>query len=86
METKNCPQCGNKMFHNIGVSKKNNKPYENYKCGACQYLEWVDQKGTTGKPKEPAWSGKILETEMLARIDANVQFIVDEINKKNKQD
>jgi len=42
MEEKNCPQCGNKLFHNQGVSKKTGKLYENYKCGKCSYIEWVD--------------------------------------------
>lgn len=40
-----CPQCGNQsLYHNIGISKKNNKPFENYKCNKCQHIEWVDRK------------------------------------------
>ena len=41
----NCVKCGSKIFHNKGVSKKTNKPYENYKCGSCDYIKWVDLTG-----------------------------------------
>ena len=42
-ETRPCPKCGGKQYHNRGVSKKNNKPYENWKCSNCQDIEWIDQ-------------------------------------------
>ena len=44
-EKKQCPKCGSLVFHNKGVSKKTNKPYENYKCGSCDYIKWVDLTG-----------------------------------------
>jgi hypothetical protein len=43
MENTKCPKCGKELFHNQGISKKNNKPYENYKC-VCGYILWVDAK------------------------------------------
>lgn len=52
MENTNCPQCGNRLFHNKGISTKNNRPYENYKCGKCQYIKWVDIKEETGQDKK----------------------------------
>jgi len=45
MNDKNCPKCGSKIFHNKGISKKTGKPYENYKCGGCDYIRWVDLTG-----------------------------------------
>jgi len=47
MENEQCPKCGNKLYHNKGISKKNNEPYENYKCSNkdCGYIDWVDLKG-----------------------------------------
>lgn len=43
-----CPKCGAKVFHNKGISSKTNKPYENYKCGSCDFIEWVGQKDKGG--------------------------------------
>ncbi len=48
----NCPQCGNKLFHNQGVSQKNGKPYENYKCGKCSYIKWVDSPAGQQTPTQ----------------------------------
>lgn len=62
MENKLCPQCGGKMYHNKGISKKNNKPYENWKCGTCKEIEWVDII-------EPQNGNAILSDEILARLD-----------------
>lgn len=39
---KTCPECGSKLYHNKGISKKTGKPYENWKCGECEYIKWVD--------------------------------------------
>ena len=39
---KTCPECGNKLYHNKGISKKTGKPYENWKCGDCEYIKWAD--------------------------------------------
>ena len=37
-----CPQCKQEtLYHNEGISKKNNKPYANNKC-KCGYLEWLE--------------------------------------------
>lgn len=44
VEVKPCPKCGGMMYHNKGISKKTGKPYENWKCGKCQTIEWVDRK------------------------------------------
>jgi hypothetical protein len=77
METKTCPQCGNKMFHNKGVSKKTGKPYENWKCGdkACGNIEWVDLKAEKEINREPNWSPKILKAEENAKTDQILEGI-----------
>lgn len=54
-----CKECeSERIYHNEGVSKKNNQPYENYKCAECGYTEWVDlRKPNTnayGAYKKPA--------------------------------
>jgi DNA-directed RNA polymerase subunit M/transcription elongation factor TFIIS len=39
-----CPKCQQfSLYHNTGISKKNNQPFENYKC-KCGYIQWVDLK------------------------------------------
>jgi transposase-like protein len=38
-----CPKCGKfSVYHNKGISKKSNAPYENYKCSNknCDYIKW----------------------------------------------
>lgn len=80
-----CPKCHEKSFyHNKGISKKNNKPYENRKCSKCQHIEWIDlpaksneSDSTTKKPKD------FYQTvgEMLGEI----LRIVNEINEKSKK-
>ena len=63
MENTTCPQCGNKLYHNEGVSKKTGKKYENYKCGQCEYIKWVDT------PKgEPQNTGNQIAMEELANL------------------
>jgi hypothetical protein len=39
------------MFNNKGISPKNGKPFENYKCSDkdCGYIEWVDLKKETSQ-------------------------------------
>jgi len=46
ISNKLCPQCGNKMFNNKGISTKTGKPFENYKCSDkdCGHIEWVSSK------------------------------------------
>jgi len=50
-EVKYCPKCKGIMYHNIGESHKINPktgkeygPYENWKCGSCNNIEWVGRK------------------------------------------
>ena len=64
IETGNCPKCGNKVYHNQGISNKTGKPYENYKCGnkSCDYIKWLDISPKTfsatpsARNKEPDWN------------------------------
>jgi len=49
MNTKNCSQCGNEMTYKSGISQKNNKPYQMYKCGSCSYAEFI--KDNQQKPQ-----------------------------------
>ena len=64
MENKLCPQCSGKMYNNKGISKKNNKPYENWKCGECKYIEWVDVK--------EQGNGNQIVMDEIARLDARI--------------
>ncbi len=41
-ETRMCPECGTKLFHNKGVSKAKGIPYENWNCPKCDFIEWID--------------------------------------------
>lgn len=80
METRDCPKCGGRMYHNKEISKKNNKPYENWKC-ICGNIEWVDIKSGSGGNNEVL--------DKLADIGLKLDFIIAEINErkaKNKQD
>lgn len=37
-----CPKCKElSLWHNEGISAKNNKPYSNNKCNKCGFLEWL---------------------------------------------
>ena len=96
METKQiCPECGSNMYHNKGISKKTGKPYENYKCGECKYIQWVDV-ADMGSPQKTMVDGNaILLEEMQAgfkdlekRFDglnewcSQVTIILKEISKK----
>ena len=67
-----CPECGeNTLYHNEGISKKNNKPYANNKC-KCGYIEWLEA------PKEaPKGQGQITNTRDMVIIDK-----LDEMNKR----
>lgn len=54
-----CPKCKDPkltLWHNKGVSEKNGKPWENYKC-KCGYVQWVDLDKVPGtnfeKPAQP---------------------------------
>lgn len=69
METKQkpskCPECGEmSLWHNEGVSKKNNKPYANEKCNKCGYLIWLEIENKPS-PKAPEGSRK----PALAEVD-----------------
>lgn len=46
-DTRKCPYCGGTQYHNTGISKTGNK-YENWKCGSCKKVDWVDLR----QPKE----------------------------------
>lgn len=59
-ETKKCQKCSGTKYYNEGISKKNNKPYRNWKCPGCGDIEWlrdepqkVNSFGAYGK--EPNW-------------------------------
>jgi len=47
LKDKLCPDCGKRLFEQIGISDKNNKPYHRIKCednnekGTCKYIQWV---------------------------------------------
>jgi hypothetical protein len=61
----NCPKCNSKVFNNKGVSTKNGKPYENYKCSnkSCGWIEWVDlRKPTLIRTQAPARSEQLPQT------------------------
>jgi len=84
-----CPQCGGDMFHNQGISKKNNKPYENYKC-KCGYIEWVDlraekQQGMVEKQNgnqmlmEEILTLNTLMVETNLRLDKLIAYIVKNV-------
>lgn len=82
MESKNCPQCGNRLFHNKGVSKKNNKPYENFKCGSCDYIEWVDLQAPSATTSPPA-NAELLEAmrELYTKME-DIERVVISIETK----
>lgn len=78
-----CPKCGNiTLYHNKGISQKNNRPFENYKC-RCGYLEWVAQNkpqaGALQSPTEAQPSQMTLQAigDILGDIDRNVKAIKD---------
>lgn len=54
VETKKCVHldCEGTMYHNKGISKKTNKPYENWKCNLCKEVEWVDNIYHDPKPNK----------------------------------
>ena len=79
MENTTCPQCGNKLYHNEGVSKKTGKKYENYKCGQCEYIKWVDTP--KGEPQEPP-QNRDAALMMLDELTA-IHKILEEIRDKN---
>ena len=66
MTNKICPQCGQNMFHNQGISKKNGKPYENYKC-KCGEIEWVDNKNAS--QRQIGGNKEVLDAIGLAKED-----------------
>lgn len=78
MENKICPQCGNKLWHNEGISKKNGKPYENYKCAdkECGYIEWVDLKEKKELPGKPKITAEI--------INDNIKIVIAELSEIKK--
>ena len=42
-EERTCPDCGTKLFHNVNkISKKTGKPYTNWNCPKCDFVEFVD--------------------------------------------
>jgi hypothetical protein len=69
-----CEACDKKTkhFHNQGISSKNNRPYENYKCGKCGEIEWIEQK------EVKKWEQKMQE-------EPTEQDIEEEMTKKEKE-
>lgn len=52
-----CPKCvHNTLYHNTGISAKNNKPYENYKCSKCDYIQWIPQDEKPKQQEVPGFS------------------------------
>jgi ribosomal protein S27AE len=89
-EQRTCPnlKCGSRLFHNKGISAKNGKPYENWKCAKCGFIEWVDLNPKTGKstplPTE-------IEVDMAKRVESkidvvnkNVLDVKDQLEKLNQ--
>ena len=77
MEKNNlCPKCSGKLFHNKGISKKTGNPYENFKCGKCDYIEWINQK-------EPDKSR--LKSEGLVILNENLKNITKELSEIKKR-
>lgn len=56
-----CPMCEAEMVLKKGISKKNNKPYEMWKCNECEHIVWVNEKEISQKPTET----RLLETKPL---------------------
>jgi len=82
-ENRQCPQCGNRLFHNEGISKKTGRPYANWKCGQCQYIEWE------GKKKEAQNGNAMLMDEIVAfrkevneRLDKMAEFLAKWLSEK----
>jgi hypothetical protein len=69
------------LYHNKGVSSKNNKPYENYKCAKCDYLQWIPQEtvkkewSKAGDEMPNENKGMAIIGEMLAEILQYVKAI-----------
>ena len=87
MEYKRCPNCGNNLFHNKGISKKTGKPYENYKCGQCDYIKWVDQipviNGDTGK--EIKADAEIDQGERMITLLTDIRDTLQRISERYPQ-
>lgn len=46
----NAPNVGGRLFEQIGVSDKTNKPYHRIKCefSGCDHVQWINVKGKNG--------------------------------------
>ncbi len=72
----NCPKCSDGMIYK-------SKFFEGVYCNSCKW-SWRPSKfeAKGEKPKEPKWGDKVLEMEMLERIDRNVQYMTDKVKEK----
>lgn len=50
LDDRKCPKCGGRLFEQIGVSDKTNKPYHRIKCefSGCDHVQWINVKGKNG--------------------------------------
>jgi len=75
-----CPKCGGRIYHNKDVSKKTGKPYENWKCGSCDYIKWADTPKETPQPKKDA---ALMMLDELISIHKVLEEIRDKYDNKN---
>jgi ribosomal protein S27AE len=80
METRNCPKCGSKLYNNKGISPKNNRPWENWKCGKCPYIEWVDLKQVP-LPAQPNGNGDIILLEEMQTFKETMKNLGEYLTK-----
>ena len=91
-ETKTCEKCGGTKYHNEGTSKKTGKPYENWKCGKCQDVEWVSKQNHYEKPDIPDENFEtLLASDRLTRrsiealamkMDINIKEAIEELDAR----
>jgi hypothetical protein len=84
VETKECPKCQGRMYHNQGVSKKTGKPYENWKCSGCQDIEWVGHKKAQNGNAMLMDELVAFRKEMHERLDGLGEFLSKWLSEKGK--
>ena len=93
-EERTCPNCGTKLFHNVNkISKKTGKPYTNWNCPKCDFVEFVDTNKVAAKEIDtaknmgmpevlnPKWQGFFDKVDEIADTMNNIAIDIEEIKE-----